>query len=130
MEELTRCQNICSTLLSADAGFPLQKCTVLLNAYLIHVQYSTKSAFGGKVISECFLHFKTLSKGFIFVPEREKLIAKKQKHCLACVSKNVSLRSISKKPEFTDIFTDVKINIGYLLRFSKKFIHIFNPMSL
>lgn len=33
-------------LLSADSGFSLQKYLVLLNASLIHVQYSTKNAFG------------------------------------------------------------------------------------
>lgn len=57
----------------ADSGFSLQKYVVLLNVYLIHVQYST-NAFGEKLIRVGFFlggpHFKTLNKGSIFATER------------------------------------------------------------
>lgn len=52
-------------LSSADSGFSLQKYIVLPNAYLIHVQYSTKSAYGKKPTNGQSFHFKTLSKEFV-----------------------------------------------------------------
>lgn len=98
-----------------------------------------------------FFHFKALSKWFLFATDRWKLIAEKKKYCVACVSKNMGLRyMISKKPKFIGIVSlkekksskekcniwgmkkiDISLNknIGYLLRFSKKHISIFKPMS-
>lgn len=67
-----------------------------------------KVPLGKKIINRYFFsHFKTLSKGFLFVADKN---SKKVETSYSIFSKNMRLRSIGKKPKFIDIMSSNEEN--------------------